>query len=101
MRLITSLTTLVATTLMAALITACAGNAPRKPTDAENKNRATSFNDDCVDAYSRGAPTPLGCPQTTDDRRRTTRTAPGIDRDALPDLPTLGAPGGRVLGRQF
>lgn len=99
MRLIASLTTLTAATFAAGLIAGCAGNTPRKPTDAQDKNRATSFNDECVDAYSRGAPTPLGCPQTTDDRRRTTRTAPGVDRDALPDLPTVGVPGGKVLGR--
>lgn len=98
MRLITSLTTLTAAAFMASLITGCAGNTPRKPTSAEDKNRATNYNDECVDAYSRGAPTPLGCPQTTEDRRRNTRTAPGIDRGALPDLPTVGAPGG-VLGR--
>lgn len=99
MRLIASLTTLTAATFAAGLIVGCAGNTPRKPGSAEDKNRATSFNDECVDAYSRGAPTPLGCPQTTDDRRRNTRTAPGIDRDALPDLPTVGVPGGKVLGR--
>ncbi len=98
MRLITSLTTLTAATLVAGLISGCAGNAPRKPTDAEDKNRATGYSDECTDAYSRGAPTPVGCPQTNEDRRRA-RTRPGIEPGALPDLPTVGVPGGGVLGR--
>ena len=98
MRLIASLTTLTAAALAAGLITGCAGSAPRKPSAAEDKNRATAFDDECVDAYSRGAPTPLGCPQTNDNRRNT-RTGPSIEREALPNLPGVGLPGGRLLGR--
>lgn len=94
MHLISRLTLLPVFTLSAVLLTGCAGNAPRKPTSAEDKNGTTTLDDRCLEAESRGSIPPAGCPETTNSRRRTTRTGPVIDGDALP-LPSL--PSGGVL----
>lgn len=94
MQLISRLTLLSAFALSAALLSSCASNAPRKPTAAEDKNGVTTLDDRCLEAESRGSIPPAGCPETTNSRRRGTRTGPVIDGDSLP-LPSL--PGGGVL----
>ncbi len=95
MRLIQSLTTLSALALSAALLAGCAGNTPRKPAATDSKGADTPFGDRCIDAESRGAIPPAGCPDTGYRRRAPARTGPQIDPDALP-LPTL--PGGGLSG---
>lgn len=97
MQLISRLTLLPVFMLSAVLLTNCAGNAPRKPTSAEDKNGVTTLDDRCLEAESRGSIPPAGCPETTNSRRRTTRTGPVIDSNTLP-LPSL--PGGSPLGRR-
>lgn len=85
MRLIASLTMGVCSAL---LLSACAGNAPRKPATTEKSSaRDAAFYDECYDAYSRGAPTPLGCPEQGRGTRRGT-AQPGIAVPAL-EAPTL------------
>ena len=99
MRLIASLTTLSAAALLVTTMSGCAGNTPRKPASADDKSRTSAFDDNCLDARSRGAPAPVGCPQTVDDRRRP-RTVPSVDAGQmpLPNLPGRDGVGG-VLGR--
>lgn len=101
MQLISRLTLLSVFTLAAAVLTSCAGNAPRKPTSAEGKNGVTTLDDRCLEAESRGSIPPAGCPETTNSRRRTSRTGPVIEGDMLPlpSLPSASVPGGNPLGR--
>ena len=104
MRLSASLTArhvpiLAAAGFAAALLTACAGNSPRNPGAAEDKNTSTTLDDDCAKAESRGAPPPVGCPARTENRR-TARPLPTLDDPMnLPTLPGGALPGGGVLGR--
>lgn len=100
MRLITSLTTLTAAALLCGTLTACAGNAPRRPASTEEKS-ISRFDQQCSDAYNRGLPPPAGCPSYAG--RSSRRAAPpAIDRDSLPlpNLPGTALPGsGGLFGR--
>ncbi len=99
MRLTTSLTTLTTLALLGSLLTACAGNAPRKPASTEEKS-LSSFEQQCYEARQRGAVEPAGCPTNT--ARTSRRSAPpALDRDSLPlpNLPATALPGGGLLGR--
>lgn len=101
MRLITSLTTLTAAALLGGALTACAGNSPRRPANAEPKRDISSFEQECYEARQRGVVEPAGCPGNSSTRTTRRSAPPSIDRDSLPlpNLPATALPSGGVLGR--
>ena len=106
MRLSASLTarpvSALAAALAIAMLGACAGNSPRNPGASEDKSASqTRSEDNCVEAESRGAPPPVGCPATAQQQnRRTVRPLPTLDDPMnLPTLPGNVLPGGGALGR--
>jgi len=103
MRLIASLTTLTASALLAATLTGCAGNAPKRPTAEQDKSLRSSALDNCTESQMRGTAAPTAdCPYDATEPRRTRRTAPGLQADPtpLPGMPGLELPAtGSILGR--
>lgn len=78
------------------LLSACANNAPRRPSQAGSAaNQRNQLSDLCYNAAARGEPTPVGCP---DPQNQQTNPLPLPSTLPSPPLsmPNLGGGGGII-----